>query len=103
METEPAEVRGFAQSGARASEFPVFVISALTRNLGAVCAALARDSEIGLPRVLTAGSLVVVAASKRWWPMAKSGWLGRWHGAGHSFAVLESEKGNLVNRAFTMC
>jgi hypothetical protein len=86
METEPAEVRGFAQSGARAGEFPVFAISALTRNLGARVALRSR----GIRRLACSGNwrLVVVAARKRWRPMAKTRLARSLARAGHSCAVL---------------
>jgi len=77
METEPAEVRGFAQSGARAGEFPVFAISALTRNLGARVALRSR----GIRRLVCSGNwrLVVVAARNAGGQWRTQGWPDRWH------------------------
>jgi hypothetical protein len=74
-----------------ASQFVERELSAMAREIEApvdVQIVVARDLDIGLRQALTTGSLVVVAARKRWWPNAEVRLARSLARAGHSVAIL---------------
>jgi hypothetical protein len=74
-----------------ASQFVERELTGMARKLEKpvdVQVVIARDLDTGLQRVLTANSLVVVPAKKRWWPTAEARLAQVLARAGHSVALV---------------